>query len=332
MLAGGGMGDGRMRVSIALATYNGERYLQEQLDSFMRQTRLPDEVVVCDDGSTDDTLNILNSFIGLAPFSVRVYRNAEKLGYSKNFERAINLCSGDVVFLCDQDDVWFPEKLKTVLNIFQSVDRPYVVINDAEITDGGLNPVGLTVLGQIRSTGLSTDSFISGCCTAFRTELRPLIIPIPQARLGHDLWIHQIGIALNKRVLVHQPLQYYRRHGENTSQWFTNRTTRATKFDLMRYYGSGDSHVACTQRLALLSMLSERLAHRWLEVKDSLDEDLELNKVLGVIQREQKAVRRRLALLERNRLLRLLPAWSMLRRGDYRYFSGWMSFVKDLIY
>lgn len=318
-------------MSIALATYNGERYLQEQLDSFRRQTRLPDEVVVCDDNSSDDTMKVLNSFAKHAPFPVNIYCNAENLGYSKNFERAISLCSGDIIFLSDQDDVWFPEKIETTLNIFQSADHPYVVINDAEITDGDIKPVGLTLLYQLHSAGFSQDSFIYGCCTAFRTDLRPFVIPIPHEYVAHDTWIHQIGLALNCRKVYAQPLQYYRRHSDNTSQWFLNKTKQVTKFDLIQHYGPGDSRTACIQRLARLARLSERLAHQGLNVEEFWDGDLGLSKVMDGIQKEQDAVRRRLALLERNRLHRLLPAWSMLRDGDYRYFSGWMSFIKDLI-
>ena len=99
-----------MKASIALATYNGERYLQEQLNSFLHQTRLPDEIIACDDCSTDRTMDILESFAISALFAVYIYRNAINLGYTKNFERAISLCSGDVIFLSDQDDVWFPKR------------------------------------------------------------------------------------------------------------------------------------------------------------------------------------------------------------------------------
>ena len=92
-------------VSVALCTYNGERFLQEQLDSIAMQTWTPDEVVVGDDGSSDSTLEILERWKQSVPFSVRIERNERNLGFAKNFESTLSRCTGDVVFLCDQDDV-----------------------------------------------------------------------------------------------------------------------------------------------------------------------------------------------------------------------------------
>jgi len=101
----------RATVSVALCTYNGAAYLGEQLDSIVAQSRPPDELVVCDDGSTDGTVGLLQAFVPEAPFPVRLYRNERNRGFAKNFERAISLCTGDFIALSDQDDVWKPEKL-----------------------------------------------------------------------------------------------------------------------------------------------------------------------------------------------------------------------------
>ncbi len=96
---------GRLRISIAMCTYNGARFLPEQLASFAAQERLPDELVVCDDGSTDATMEILQDFAATALFEVRVERNPQNLGFVRNFEKTLSLCTGDIVFLSDQDDV-----------------------------------------------------------------------------------------------------------------------------------------------------------------------------------------------------------------------------------
>lgn len=101
-----------MQVSVAMASYNGAKYLQAQLQSLVEQERQPDELVVSDDASTDTTRDLLCAFAGAAPFRVALYRNAAQGGYGKNFARALSLCGGDLVFLCDQDDVWFPEKFR----------------------------------------------------------------------------------------------------------------------------------------------------------------------------------------------------------------------------
>ena len=99
------------RISIAMATYNGSKYLREQLDSLAAQTLPPCELVVTDDGSTDDTLGILDRFRRRAPFPVHLHRNEQRLGYRDNFLKAAQLCSGELIAFCDQDDVWMPDKL-----------------------------------------------------------------------------------------------------------------------------------------------------------------------------------------------------------------------------
>ncbi len=320
-----------MKVSIALATYNGERYLQEQLNSFLHQTRLPDEIIACDDCSTDRTMDILESFAKSAPFAVHIYRNAMNLGYTKNFERAISLCSGDVIFLSDQDDVWFPEKIEVVLNTFRSKKGALVVINDAVLTDEHLNSSKLTVIDQTLSAGFTTENFIQGSCTAFKAELLSFVLPILHDYLSHDSWIHKLSITLKSRIVISQPLQFYRRHGENTSNWFVNRTERVTVFDKIRHYNKGDSNIACMQRMEVLRILYERLSNNRDEVIEIIGSDFELDGILSNIKREQNAIERRLTLLNKKRFSRPFLAWSMFLNGDYRYFSGWMSFVKDLL-
>jgi len=116
-----------MRISIALATYNGEIYLSQQLDSFVVQTRMPDELVITDDCSTDNSLKICKKFAETAPFDVFIYENESNLGYCGNFNRALSKTTGSLVFLSDQDDVWFPEKIKTITKL--ALDNPkYLLI------------------------------------------------------------------------------------------------------------------------------------------------------------------------------------------------------------
>ena len=143
-----------MKLSIAMATYNGSAFLAEQLQSFVDQSRLPDEIVICDDQSTDETLPILRAFAQSAPFSVTIHVNRERLGPTLNFDRALAMTSGELVFLSDQDDVWFREKLASVEADADARPGKACFINDAVLVDSALQPAGATKMAQIRRAGL----------------------------------------------------------------------------------------------------------------------------------------------------------------------------------
>ena len=120
-----------MKISIAMATYNGARYLRAQLQSFVDQTRQPDELIIKDDCSTDGTETIVREFGKTAPFKVEFHRNQQNLGYCGNFNAALMRATGDLVFLSDQDDVWFPEKIEHMIGVAERHPEALVVMNDA---------------------------------------------------------------------------------------------------------------------------------------------------------------------------------------------------------
>src|SRR5688500_1591108 len=132
----------RLSLSIALASYNGERYIVEQLNSIALQTRLPDELIVSDDSSADATSAIVLDFAKRVPFAVRFQINNERLGSTRNFERAIRACNGDVIFLCDQDDVWYPEKIACIEERFINKHEVGAVFTDEDVVDENLCPYG----------------------------------------------------------------------------------------------------------------------------------------------------------------------------------------------
>lgn len=122
-------------ISVALCTYNGERYIREQLESILNQTMPVDEIVVCDDGSTDDTLDIIKNYKDKTSTDIRIYLNEENLGPARNFQKAINQCIGDIVFLSDQDDVWMPDKVSIITEYFESNPNINVVFTNALLVD-----------------------------------------------------------------------------------------------------------------------------------------------------------------------------------------------------
>src|SRR6476659_5222108 len=142
-----------MILSIALCTYNGTAYLKEQLESIAAQTRTPDELVISDDQSTDDTLRLIEEFAGTAGFPVRLSINESNLGIAKNFEKAISLCRGDVNVLSDQDDVWHNDKLKSVEGIFEAKPQLSLVFSNAEIVDETLRGLDKTLFEWVHFDG-----------------------------------------------------------------------------------------------------------------------------------------------------------------------------------
>lgn len=215
-----------MKVSIALATYNGEQYLREQLESYLSQQRQPDELVVCDDCSSDGTVSMLEDFAAQAPFPVTIARNGVQRGAVSTFGRALAIAAGDIVFLSDQDDVWLPHKISVVLDLQQAHPEKMAIMTDAAICHGDLTRTGLTKLGQMRSAGYPRDAFVMGCCAAVRSELLRLCLPIPDDVRGHDNWLVSYSYGLDATLVSNEVLQLYRRHGANQSNVLPNRTTR----------------------------------------------------------------------------------------------------------
>jgi glycosyltransferase involved in cell wall biosynthesis len=206
-----------MTTSIALATYNGERHLAEQLDSFLGQTVLPDELVVSDDGSTDRTLEIIDDFVPRAPFPVRLL-TGERVGFGQNFARAMAATTGEIVFLSDQDDFWETQKIERVL---AEIDHAMLVVHDLMLCGPDLQPSGQTISERLRLLGMDEGSHIKGCCSAIRRELLELALPLPDD-VAHDRFLHALAKALDGRRFIAEPLIRYRIHETNTSGWAVN--------------------------------------------------------------------------------------------------------------
>ncbi|MEW6612150.1 MAG: glycosyltransferase [Pseudomonadota bacterium] len=218
-----------MRISVALCTYNGERFLPEQLDSLARQTLRPHEVVVCDDGSTDRTVELLPRFAKHAPFPVRVYRNERNLGVIDNFHRAARLCEGRYVAFCDQDDVWREDKLARCAAALAAEPDVLLLLHGATVVDEALNP-----LWDMRPQGdepavlepLQMPPWYAakGMSMVFDRALahevdwsrRPPDQHNPDG-MYHDVWVQFLANVLGRTVLLPKPLVAYRQHGGNVS-------------------------------------------------------------------------------------------------------------------
>jgi glycosyltransferase involved in cell wall biosynthesis len=227
-----------LRLSVAMAVYNGARYLTEQLDSIARQSRTPDELVISDNHSTDGTTKIVEAFASSAPFPVRLYVNEANLGIGKNFEQAIRLCSGEVICLSDCDDVWYANKLQRIEEVFSAAPSVGIVFSDADLVRQDLTATGYrlwrsTPVRSQESTEILKKGRTAlgallrwrpawcGNTMAFRARLNSLILPMPDQRLmwggNHDAWIALLAVCVTDAGCIPDPLLAYRRHSAQES-------------------------------------------------------------------------------------------------------------------
>jgi hypothetical protein len=317
------------RVSVAMATYNGGQYLQPQLDSFLEQSRRPDELVVCDDGSSDGTLDRLEAFARTAPFSVRIERNAERLGYNANFAKAIDLCVGDLIFISDQDDQWYPAKIEQVTAAFVESPGALAVTNDQMITDGNGQPAGITVLHNLRRLGSSDDLFGPGCCTALRREALPILAPFPSATVPYDHWITTLPVLLGARILIDRPLQTYRRHQSNTSGSIFSDAS-ASRWKLASRAHRRNQREAFAGQVAMIQAFEARL-HDRRDLIAKMGLASAMDSALRSLRDQRLAYAGRLAALGHDRIMRIPAIIALLGRGRYRQFQGIRSAIKDLV-
>jgi hypothetical protein len=213
-------------ISVAMATYNGGRYIRQQLDSIAAQTLPPVELVVSDDGSTDDTLAIVRAFAAEVAFPVRILDKPERLGFADNFLHAAAACAAPLVALSDQDDVWLPHKLATGHARLRD-DASLLAMHRLTLTDEGLNPIGTHdqgIAGDRCFAPLEIDPYVTGWGNSmmFRRELATLVPRAdrprqPQATrpLSHDTWLYVLAAALGGVSHIAEPLILYRQHGAN---------------------------------------------------------------------------------------------------------------------
>lgn len=211
-----------------MGTYNGERYLHAQLASLARQSDLPGELVVCDDGSTDGTPAVLERFAGDAPFPVRVHQNPRNLGFADNFLQAASLCRGPLIAFCDQDDVWHEDKLARCRAALAAQPSTQLVIHSGLPVDDDMRPVAPAYPAipatRVRSCLVPDWSFpVPGAFMVFRARLlaladwrrRPRSMYSPEHRDYHDQWVFFLATVSGDVALLRDQLVLYRQHGGN---------------------------------------------------------------------------------------------------------------------
>jgi glycosyltransferase involved in cell wall biosynthesis len=212
------------RVSVAMCTYNGAAYLEDQLTSIARQTLLPCELVVCDDRSTDATVEMLEDFVAKAPFPVRIIVNEANLGTTRNFEKALRLCTGEFLALCDQDDAWVPEKLQKLAGMLQADPGAGGAFSDAALFDGAAQIQGDSLWQRFHFGTAKQEKFrrdpvpillmhdiVTGATLMIRRSVLDEFEHIPNCWL-QDGWLTWVIVLSGKMLLTAEKLTHYRLH------------------------------------------------------------------------------------------------------------------------
>lgn len=201
-------------VSVVMATFNGQQWIGEQFGSLLAQTRRPDELIVCDDASQDGTLGLARQFAAQAPFRVNVIENGGRVGYARNFERALTRCNGDVIFLADQDDIWLPTKIDIVVERLECTGAP-LAFHNAIFTDAAGVAHGPNMFERLHDMGKTPDDACKGCCTAVSRNVLDAALPISGT---HDWWLHAVARAIAEPIFIDEPLVRYRLHEGHVSK------------------------------------------------------------------------------------------------------------------
>lgn len=207
------------RISVCMAVYNGADHLQLQIHSILSQLQATDELVVVDDFSQDNSIDILHGF---SDARVRVYRNDSNMGVFLSFEKGMRLAHGDIIFLSDQDDVWLPDKVAKIQEAFSRNPKVTLVASDAQIIDGNgclLSDSFFATRGRFMPGvmhNLIKNKYL-GCTLAFRNSMLKYFLPIPKNVPMHDMWFGLLNGIYGNTFYIDQPLIAYRRHGGNLS-------------------------------------------------------------------------------------------------------------------
>lgn len=317
--------DSRIRISVALATCGGGSFLGGLLASLFSQTRIPDEIVVCDDVSTDNTVEIINSYIRQYPGVIKLFVNDRRLGASANFALTVSRCTGDIIFLADQDDLWEKDKISVMSTaIISAPSRPAAAFCDSFLIDEKGGNLGVTHW-QLRDfspekwqKGKEFDFLLrrvpaAGHNMAFEKDFIPYILPLPELDEVHDTFIALIIGGVGSWQLIDRRLTAFRQHTGNLSGMYRGRGRWEQALYAIKFRRDEWNY-------RLFAALFERLSA-----------------VEGIPAEKLAQIRARMAYsLARSQLSphfagRVIPALKLLFSGKYHRFGrGIANFVQDV--
>ncbi len=225
-----------MKISIALSTYNGERFIKEQLNSLINQTRLPDEVIISDDRSSDSTNDIIDEFIKENKLTNWIhYKNEQNLGWKKNFVNTIAKTTGDLIFTCDQDDIWYARKLEYMEKIMTEKNYIQLLVSSFDYSMNDISEkLDINKLQKVEFNNRFMFVQFPGCVYCFRKSMFDNAFGWWHDDYPHDALLYRYAIINDGLYKINMPLIYYRRH-ENTATGHEYKSV-GTKIESMKYY------------------------------------------------------------------------------------------------
>ena len=323
----------RKRVALVLCAYNGLKWVASQIESLLGQSACPSEVVLSDDASTDGTWTVLEDLakrLRARGAVVALHRNSGNVGYVAHFADALVRATGDVIFLCDQDDIWYPDKLAVMAGYFEEDPALVMLHSDARLVDATGSDMGCTLFEALQLVPAEIErihvgrafevlvrrSCVTGATMAIRRELLQWALPVGAGWI-HDEWLAVIAAAVGKVDVIERPLIDYRQHGGNQIG-MRRRTWRDKWEDLRRARGA-----QFRAEVARLHVLDERLQLLGARVAPSKRE---------LLAKRIAHLERRIALGSSAHLRRLPGIWREWRHGSYRrYGTGWRSALRDFL-
>jgi glycosyltransferase involved in cell wall biosynthesis len=324
-----------MTLSIAMCTYNGEKFLHDQLNSIAAQTKSPDELVICDDQSSDRTVEIIRNFADNAAFPVYLYINEQNLGSTKNFEKAVSLCKSDLIALADQDDYWKNDKLERILKVFDETPKAGYVFSNADLIDKDSSSLGRTLWEAVKFNKdlfsqfierpqinfLINHKVVTGATMAFRSSLKGLIIPFSKSCI-HDSWIAILASATgNYGVPISETLINYRIH---SGQQIGIR--RENLIEKIKRHSSVNINAMMLDTL-IFQELSERIISY--DIISSKQKEL----IVELCQQKNRHFSNRTLIHSKQGFAKLKLIIEEIKSGNYKRFSNsWKSVIKDLLF
>lgn len=324
-----------MKISVAMATHNAGAYLDEQLTSIANQSLQPDELVVYDDASQDDTCTTLIAFTERVDFEVRILRGETPLGVARSFNMALEGTTGDLVLLADQDDYWYEQKISIISDYLRANSSILLAIHDLDFCDQNLVPIGQTKLNRMRMFADPHAHYVTGMATAVTRELLDVCLPVPEdTRIAHDDWLHWCARMLSGKSVVPISLAAYRRHGTNaTGKKALNVSTKVGPIHFLRTALRDVRTPGFDPRELWVSRLTAEIA--WLQdrgediTRNGLMSETSLRCLLEEWQAKRRVVEARGMRLTWSSPRRSYEIAIALAAGEYKYFGGWRSALLD---